>query len=238
MLNIISCIWNGEKYIKRCIDSIKSQQITEWKCYICNDCSTDNTHQIIIDNIKNDNRFVYINNIHKLYPIGNHWNVIQNMNNDDIALSLDGDDWFSDDKVLDRILQAYNDGITLVTYGQFKHYHREGVYSQGFAAPPSDWNNLRSVRYTMSHLRTIKVELFKKIYTHHLMYNGSFFPKSADVAYMFPALEMAGPNKSKFISEVNYIYNVENTLNEHKLDLKDQNFYADYIRSLPKYNRI
>ena len=48
MIDIILCCYNSEKYIKTCINSILNQTFTDFKLYIFDDNSTDNTIEIII----------------------------------------------------------------------------------------------------------------------------------------------------------------------------------------------
>lgn len=46
-IDIIMGVYNCEKYISDCIESIISQTFTSWKFIICDDGSTDNTYSII-----------------------------------------------------------------------------------------------------------------------------------------------------------------------------------------------
>lgn len=46
MIHIIMCTYNGEKYIKEQIESILHNTITDWRLYISDDESTDNTYVI------------------------------------------------------------------------------------------------------------------------------------------------------------------------------------------------
>lgn len=48
-LSIIVPVYNGEKYIKKCLDSIKSQTIKNFEIIIVNDGSTDSSEQIILE---------------------------------------------------------------------------------------------------------------------------------------------------------------------------------------------
>lgn len=49
--------YNGEKYIARAIESIKSQKFKDFVCNIVDDGSSDNSVEEIRKNIKNDSRF-------------------------------------------------------------------------------------------------------------------------------------------------------------------------------------
>ena len=47
LVSIIMGTYNGGKNISRCIDSIISQSYQNWEFIICDDCSTDNTIEIV-----------------------------------------------------------------------------------------------------------------------------------------------------------------------------------------------
>lgn len=59
MVSLIVPVYNSELYIKECIQSIKDQKLKDWECIIINDGSSDNSLQIISNEI--DNRFKLIN---------------------------------------------------------------------------------------------------------------------------------------------------------------------------------
>jgi len=56
---IIPC-YNVEDKIKRCIDSIKNQTFTEYRVLLIDDGSTDKTAEMILTEIKDNNKFTYI----------------------------------------------------------------------------------------------------------------------------------------------------------------------------------
>jgi glycosyltransferase involved in cell wall biosynthesis len=55
-------IYNKEKYLYRCINSIKSQSLKNIEIIAINDCSTDNSLKMLKKLSKNDNRIKIINN--------------------------------------------------------------------------------------------------------------------------------------------------------------------------------
>ena len=59
-VSVIMPVYNGEDFIVESLDSIKNQSYLYWECIIFNDNSLDASEDIILDFIKNDNRFVYI----------------------------------------------------------------------------------------------------------------------------------------------------------------------------------
>lgn len=59
-ISIIIPIYNGEKYLKECIDSVINQKYNNLEIILINDGSTDKTEKICLDYKKNDSRIIYI----------------------------------------------------------------------------------------------------------------------------------------------------------------------------------
>jgi hypothetical protein len=51
-------------------------------------------------------------------------------------------------------------------------------------------------------------------------------------------LEMSGENRYRFMTDVNYVYNEQNPINDHKVDLKLVNEIADKIRNMKPYKLL
>jgi len=47
-ISIIVPIYNAEKYLKNCLDSILKQSFTDWECILVNDASPDAVGVIIL----------------------------------------------------------------------------------------------------------------------------------------------------------------------------------------------
>jgi len=60
VISVVMPVYNGEKYLKECIDSILKQTFTNFEFIIVNDGSTDKTEEIILAH--KDNRIVYLKN--------------------------------------------------------------------------------------------------------------------------------------------------------------------------------
>ena len=61
IISVIVPIYNSEKYLSRCLDSVKNQTFTDWECILVNDGSTDSSGVICNDYAGNDCRFSVIN---------------------------------------------------------------------------------------------------------------------------------------------------------------------------------
>lgn len=96
----ISCImpaYNVEAYIERAIESILSQDFTDWELVVVDDCSADNTVEILERYMRKDNR---IRLIRRTDNSGGAFvprkDAIESAKADIIA-PLDADDWFDSD---------------------------------------------------------------------------------------------------------------------------------------------
>jgi len=239
MIRIITPVYNAKKYIGYCLASINMQTYKDWKCYICDDMSTDGTVELIKELIKDNDKFELIENTEKIYPSGNYFKTLQrkDIHDEDICISVDGDDRLNDDKVFENIIKEYDDN-TWITYGSFITW--DGInYQQGFAQPPQlGCDKIRESRFTTTHLRTFKVWLFRKIKEEDFKYENKFIRFCGDLAFMFPMLEMAGDKHSKYLEKIYYIYNTETDQNEFKVDINKARECDNLLRCKPKYKKI
>ena len=218
---IITTFYNAEEYIEKCIGSIMGQKFSDFKCYLIDDLSTDSSVNKAKEMIRDDDRFTLIINKEKKFKTLNFVDVLKNENisDNDIVVEIDGDDWLPNSTTLTRVNEAYSDEKVWITNGNF--------------------DDLRFDRFTASHLRTWKVFLWRNIKDiDHKDLNNAYLTINADLAYMLPMLEMAGPEHYKYLPDVNLIYNDLNPINDHKVNIDLVNKIANEIRNKTKYNRL
>ena len=237
-LVILTTTYNCQDYIEKCLATIMTQTHKDFRCFITDDMSTDQTVNKIKNFIKEDDRFILIENENKMYQPGNYDQVIRGnygVEDDDICVEVDGDDWLPDGKVFERIVSHYEDKNVWLANGSF-------VYSNdslGFSYPPSTYQNVRNQTFTLSHLRTWKVFLWKKIEIEDLKdKNGNYWKVAGDLSFMFPMFEMSGEKHYKFMSDINYVYNEINPLNDFKVNLNDVLSISNEIRNKKSYQNL
>ncbi len=93
MLSIAMTTYNGANYISQQLESIARQTIHDYELVICDDCSKDNTVEIIKSFQQNDSRIKLFCNEHNLGFKKNFEKVIQLCQNDYIALCDQDDVW-------------------------------------------------------------------------------------------------------------------------------------------------
>jgi glycosyltransferase involved in cell wall biosynthesis len=235
---IVTTLYNAEKYVEMCLFSIATQTHKDFVCYITDDLSTDKSVELVKKYIKNDNRFVLIENREKKYQPGNYDQIIRNnpnIHDDDVIVEVDGDDWLPDSKVLERVYKLYTNKKVWIANGSF-------IYStgqKGFSSPQKISSNLRKERFTASHMRTWRTFLWRKIKVDDLKdEDGIHWKVTGDLSFMYPMLEMAGEEHYRFMSDINYVYNEQNPINDHKVDLTLVNVIAEKIRNKEPYTKI
>lgn len=240
MINFVVCVWNAEKYIKNCIRTLKSQQDKDFKVFIIDDISTDNTVEITKSLIVDDNRFSLIINTEKKFKLKNLDELIPTFDDEDIVIELDGDDFLLNTDVVSDIRRIYSEGDVWLTNGSF-------MYSSGNQGFSSKCNpeTVRKDVFRFSHLRTWKTFLWKSIPKDYLKDdNGEYFKSAADVAYTFSLLELAGEENYRFLTKLYYVYNEQSPYNDHKpgsatgKGLSEQERCSNIIRNKPKLKKL
>jgi glycosyltransferase involved in cell wall biosynthesis len=240
MINFVVCVWNAEKYIKNCIKTLKSQSDKDFKVFIIDDISTDNTVEIIKSLIVDDNRFNLIVNSEKKFKLKNLDELITTFDDEDIVIELDGDDFLLNTDVVSDIRTIYSDGQVWLTNGSF-------MYTNGNSGFSSKCNpdTVRKDVFRFSHLRTWKTFLWKSIPKNYLKDdNGEYFKSAADVAYTFSLLELAGEENYRFLPKLYYVYNEQSPYNDHKPGSanggghQEQERCSNIIRNKPKLKKL
>ena len=91
-VSIIMPIYNAEKYLKRALDSCIHQTIQDIEIICINDCSKDNSLNILYEYTKKDSRIKIINN-EKNIGAGNSRNAGIYLAKGKYLMFLDSDDW-------------------------------------------------------------------------------------------------------------------------------------------------
>jgi glycosyltransferase involved in cell wall biosynthesis len=225
--------YNNEKWIKKNLESILFQDYSNFRIIYLDDCSSDATPELIKQYLS-DPRLTYIRNETRKGSLANYYYGIHLCDNDEIVALIDGDDWLYNAHVFERVNRAYASANVWLTHGTLVEYPSPVV---AWSAPiPKEIivsNSFRTFRCP-SHLRTFYAWLFKKINLEDLMYHDQFFSMTGDQALMFPMIEMAG-SRHAFISDVLYVYNMGNTINDHRVDPELQRSLEEHIRTREAY---
>jgi glycosyltransferase involved in cell wall biosynthesis len=116
LVSIVTPVYNGEKYLPECIESILSQTYQKWEYIIVNNCSKDSSFEIASKYAEIDKRIRVHNNI-------NFLTALQNFNHSLKLISpvskyckiVHADDWIFPDCIMQMVkLAEKNDKIGIV----------------------------------------------------------------------------------------------------------------------------
>ncbi|MDB6081734.1 MAG: hypothetical protein JWO53_1006 [Chlamydiia bacterium] len=230
--------YNNKNWYKQNLDSVLSQNYTNFRVIFIDDASPDGTGALVKEYLKEKKpkpQVKLIQNEKRAGALANLYNAISTCDPQEIIITVDGDDWLAEKEVLAYLNKIYADPNVWVTYGQFIFYPNN---THGWAAKISDdiikKNGFRDEQWYTTHLRTFYAELFHQIKKEDLFYNGEFYPMAGDLAVMFPIIEMAGTH-SRFIPDVLYVYNVATQQNDHVTNPSYQSQLGLGIRDKNRY---
>lgn len=224
MFQIITKAYNCADYIERCILTVKTQIITDWKMTIVIDPSDDWTFSRCAKYAEKDRIEIHCMD-KRMY--GTH-NIAYGINNcgakdEDIIVCVDGDDYLCENDALFIVKKKYDQTNCLLTYGSFMRFSTGErcpafkSYDPSLPVRKQNWNG--------SHLKTFKYKLWKKLPKDCLLDStGNYIKYCDDMAFMFSMIELAGWDKVQQIKELLYMYNdcnPENAFSTNKKECKE-----------------
>ena len=244
---VVVCSYNNSKWSKTTLDSIFTQEYSNFRLIIVDDCSSDDNAAIIqqyIDEHNLHNRITFICNDKRHRKLFNLYRVLYDCDDDEIVLMVDGDDSLAHKHVLEHINRVYEDENVWFTYGQYRNVPASiaiqyGFKEMGYCRPiPKHIQRKQAYRYysfIYMHPRSFRGWLFKLVKLEDLIadgiegFEGNFYPAANDVAMYFPMIEMAHTHV-KFIPDVLYIRNLYPDIIGFKVDKHIQTASAREIR--------
>ena len=134
LVSIITPIYNSEKYITETIESIQAQTYTNWELLITDDCSTDQSIDIIKSHQKNDNRIrLFLLDKNQGAGVARN-NSIKEANGRYIAF-CDSDDLWKQDKLAKQIKFMKENQVSF-TYCSYDIVNEKREYTQTIIPPP------------------------------------------------------------------------------------------------------
>lgn len=233
--------YKNEQWCIKNIESCLNQEYEHYRVIFTDDASPDKTFDLVSAYVKQSpkaDKVTLIRNATRIGALANLYNMIHSCDDDEIILTLDGDDWLAHNQVLNVMAGHYANEHVWMTYGQYQNFPDGGRgVAEQYPEKIIQNNAFRSYRWCASHLRTFYSWLFKNIRKEDLYYENKFMEMTWDLGMMFPMLEMSGKH-SKFISDVLYIYNLTNPINDHKVNKGLQQRLDHIMRTRPKYGLV
>ena len=129
--SIIIPVYNVEKYITKCIESVKAQTLTDFECLIINDGTKDNSVEIANKVINGDDRFVIHHKVNGGLSDARNYGIAKAQG--EYVFLLDSDDYIGETLLEDTYNMAKRYDSDIVCFDMMYVYEdgRESVSSGG-----------------------------------------------------------------------------------------------------------
>lgn len=259
-LSIIVPIYNGEKYIARCLDSIIGQTMQATQIICVDDASSDKTNQILQDYAKADSRIEIIS-LSRNQKLGYCRNIGLNKATGLYVLFVDADDWLVDNLALENICSHTNDDIDILRFqiDTYRDNSNQLINNQA-SYQKVDYDNYFKISPLWYGLYTHQDEIARyvyndsKTYFHGLVFKNSFIKEKGlkalpynyfeDIITPFWLLQASSlkiVNQSYYAYYLNHSSMTHNNFNQRQIEDKFNDIFAllkDFKKTLDENGQL
>ena len=202
LISIILPVYNAQKYISKCIDSILSQTYINWELIVINDGSSDSTYDILTS--YKDER-IKINNITN-HGVSYSRNYALSISSGTYIMFIDADDWLSSNCLYEMYnsIIKYDSDLIVVAHNEINSETMEIKKNNKFSASVSLYGDEIIRSFFMTDM--FGWEVWGKLYKREIISNIRF-PEdrkiAEDVSFLFNTLKRC--KKVTFVKL--YLYN-------------------------------
>ena len=124
-VSIVIPVYNVEKYLPQCLDSVINQTLEDIEIICINDCSPDNSIKILNEYAEKDSRIKVID-LKENGGVSNARNIAMDAAQGKYIMCLDPDDWYEPDACETAYLQIENNNNDFVVFGLYNYYEETG----------------------------------------------------------------------------------------------------------------
>lgn len=209
LVSIIVPVFNVEKYLRQCLDSILGQTFNQFEVIIVNDGSTDNSGAICQEYEARDNRIVYLEKENE--GVSEARNLGLDFATSEYIIFIDSDDWIEPTyvEVLYEKIEEYQADIVFENYTSFNdedsnfYFHMSNDYYEEIYDNYSVMNLLNDSRESKNAALIVP---WAKIYRKEIL-NDLHFPlaRTGEDA-LFNLKVFLKSEKIVYIHKGSYIY--------------------------------
>ena len=126
LVSIITPVYNSQDYLEETILSVLNQTYSNWELLLIDDCSTDNSYEIIKKYLEKDKRIKYLKNDKNSGPAITRNRGIKEAKGEYIAF-LDSDDLWYENK-LERQINFMQTNNIVISHGDYEMIDENGKY--------------------------------------------------------------------------------------------------------------
>lgn len=128
MISIIVPVYNTEKYLARCLDSILAQTYQDWELLLFNDGSTDGSGKICDDYASREARIRVFHKKNEGVAIARQLGIYEAKG--DYSIHIDSDDWVEPQMLEEMLSEAVQYDVDIVVANFYKEYNHQIVLQQ------------------------------------------------------------------------------------------------------------
>ena len=249
-MSIVLCVFNSQKYLVKCLDSLVNQTLKDIEIICVNDGSTDKSKKYLEEYLKNDSRIKIINQ--KNQGVGHSRNNGLKIAKGEYVTFFDGDDWaeLTLCEKLYKNAKIHNSDISMCGISLYneknKTFNDKNFYYTLSIIPKKYLTQSFSPIEGKEFLFKLNFEIWNKIYNKKFLLENSIKSETLeifnDVIFYFKTLSSA-----KIISYVNenliYYRKHSNARSKYinkykKIFITSFNISLDHIDKLPHSNKI
>ena len=218
LISIIVPIYNVEKYLRQCLDSIQDQSYQNFECLLINDGSPDNSADICKEYVSKDPRFRYIEKENG--GVSSARNLGLEHSKGEYITFIDSDDWVDSDylEVLYKSLTDEKADVAVSTYKQFNmddnnyyvHSYQRGYEKKIFTGPELIDEFIALDTFDHSY-RFVCGKLVRKCLLDKIAFNEKT-TLGEDMEFWLKLYLIS--NKIVYVNRDSYVYRVDN-VNRH-----------------------
>ena len=124
-VTVLTAVYNAERYLRPCLDSLKNQTLTDCQFICIDDCSTDSSYDILQEYAKEDLRFQVLRT-----PVNSGQAKARNLGiqfaKGKYMAMLDADDWYAPDTLEQACRSLEETGAQCTLMELVLHYEEDG----------------------------------------------------------------------------------------------------------------
>ena len=128
-VTVIIPVYNAEKYLRECLDSVVSQSLNEIEIICIDDGSIDKSNDILHEYQTNDTRFMIIEHCNKGAAIARNEGIMNASG--EFVIFLDSDDYYPSEYVLEKLYSAAKKYGVKAAGGEFSEIGPTGSIRKG-----------------------------------------------------------------------------------------------------------
>jgi len=189
-ISVIVPVYNVEKYIDRCIESIAKQSFPDFECILVNDCTKDNSGKICDETARKDSRFIVV---HKPQNEGlpKARKTGLDIARGDFIIHIDSDDWLALN-AFELLVEKQQETNADVVLPGFEWINPDGSSFEHIY--PEIPKNISAIEYFLYYrsqniwAKLIKKKLYKDIIVppysmgEDIMFNTQIFSRLTDIS--------------------------------------------------------